>query len=196
MRPRLFCRSFAVSFVALLLGATLVGCSSDQSTGDKGYVGGDGTVALVPVAKRVAPDPVSGTTLQGKPVSLSDYAGKPVVVNVWGSWCGPCRAESGKLTAAAKKLGSSGQFLGINVRDPGSKDKSLAFERRFKITYPSIYDPSGRTLLAFNGKVTLSSIPSTVVIDSKGRIAANIVGPLPSTQTLLDLVDDVEKGVS
>jgi peroxiredoxin len=82
------------------------------------------------------------------------------------------------------------------VRDPGSTDKSLAFERHFGISYPSLYDPSGRTLLAFNGKVTLSSIPSTVVIDSKGRIAASIVGPVPTAQTLEDLVADVEKGVA
>jgi thiol-disulfide isomerase/thioredoxin len=182
--------------VALLLGATLAGCGSSQATGDKGYVGGDGSVALVPVAKRSAPDPVTGTTLQGRRVSLADFAGKPVVVNVWGSWCGPCRAESGKLTAAAAKLGSAVHFLGINVRDPGSRDKSLAFERHFKITYPSLYDPSGRTLLAFNGKVTLSSIPSTVVLDSKGRIAASIVGPVPTAQTLEDLVADVEKGTA
>jgi len=181
---------------ALLAGSALAGCGSDAATGDKGYVGGEGAIAVLPVSERRAPGPVSGTTLQGKDVSLDDYAGKPVVVNVWGSWCAPCRAESGKLTAAAKSLGADVAFLGINVRDPGGTDKSLAFERRFKVGYPSLYDPAGRTLLAFHGNVTLASIPSTVVVDSKGRVAASIIGPVPSARTLEDLVADVEKGTA
>src|SRR6188768_1186523 len=104
---------------ALLAGAALAGCGSAASTGDKGYVAGDGSVTLIPVESRKVPDDVSGATLQDKQVSLQDFAGKPVVINVWGSWCGPCRAESGKLSAAAKNLGPRVAFLGINVRDPG-----------------------------------------------------------------------------
>ena len=76
---------------------------------------------LVPVESRKVPGEVSGATLQGKQVSLQDFAGKPVVVNVWGSWCGPCRAESGKLTAAAAEPRAGVAFLGINVRDPGAR---------------------------------------------------------------------------
>jgi thiol-disulfide isomerase/thioredoxin len=182
--------------VAALLAGAVAGCGSDATTGDKGYVVGNGSVSLVPVGSRKVPDDVSGATLQGKQVSLQDFAGKPVVVNVWGSWCGPCRAESGKLSAAAKNLGPRVAFLGINVRDPGSTAKPLAFERRLGVTYPSIYDPAGRTLLAFRGSVPLSSIPSTVVIDSKGRVAASILGPVPTARTLEDLVADVEKGAT
>ncbi len=182
--------------VALLAASALAGCGSDAATGDKGYVDGKGVITVLPVAEREAPDPVAGTTLQGKDASLAELAGKPVVVNVWASWCAPCRAESGLLNDAAESLGSRVAFLGINVRDPGSTAKALAFERRFEVSYPSLYDPAGRTLLAFHGKVTLASIPSTVVLDSSGRVAASVVGPVPSAQTLEDLVDDVEKGAS
>jgi thiol-disulfide isomerase/thioredoxin len=181
---------------ALLVGTTLAGCGNANATGDKGYVAGDGVITVLPVAKRQAPTGVAGKTLQGKRVSLGDFAGKPVVVNVWGSWCAPCRAESSTLTGAATSLGSRAAFLGINVRDAGGTDQSLAFERRFHVTYPSIYDPAARTLLGFHGKVTLASIPSTVVVDSRGRIGAVITGPVPSARTLVDLVSDVQKGVT
>jgi thiol-disulfide isomerase/thioredoxin len=181
---------------ALLASSVLSGCGSDTSTGDKGYVDGEGVITVLPVSERKAPDPVSGQTLQGKDASLADLAGKPVVINVWASWCAPCRAESGLLNKAAKSLGSRAAFLGINVRDPGSTDNPLAFERRFDVSYPSLYDPAGRTLLAFHGKVTLASIPSTVVLDSKGRVAASIIGPVPTAQTIEDVVDDVEKGAA
>ena len=195
-RPLRLLMPVPVLLLALVAATALAGCGSDASTGDKGYVDGKGVITLLPVSERTAPDPVAGETLQGKQASLDDFAGKPVVVNVWASWCAPCRAESGKLNAAAKNLGSQVGFLGINVRDPGSTAKGLAFERRLDVGYPSLYDPAGRTLLAFHGKVTLASIPSTVVLDSKGRVAASIIGPVPTAQTLEDLVDDVEKGVT
>jgi thiol-disulfide isomerase/thioredoxin len=181
---------------ALLAGAALAGCGSDAATGDKGYVDGKGVITVLPSSERRAPEAVAGKTLQGKDVSLDQFAGKPVVVNVWASWCAPCRAESGLLNDASKSLGSDVAFLGINVRDPGSTDRPLAFERRLGVTYPSLYDPAGRTLLAFHGNVTLASIPSTVVIDSQGRVAASIIGAVPSARTLEDLVTDVERGTA
>ncbi len=187
-------RACTALVVVLLLGATLAGCGSGATTGDKGYVDGKGVITELAPAKRQQMKDLSGVTLQGKKLSLSDLgAGKPVVVNVWASWCAPCRAEEGKLSAAAKQLGSKAAFLGINVRDPGSKGRSLAYERRFAVPYPSLYDPSGRSLLGFPGGLTPYSIPSTLVIDSKGRVAASVLGEMPSTQTLVDLVKDAEK---
>ena len=83
-------------------------------------------------------------------------------------------------------------FVGVNTKD-SSPDQGLAFERRYDVPYPSLFDPSGRTLLAFHGTLNPSAIPSTVVLDQQGRVAASILGEVPSQQTLVDLVRDVQK---
>jgi hypothetical protein len=80
-------------------------------------------------------------------------------------------------------------FLGIDSRDP-SKAAARAFVRRFDVPYPSIYDQRGRTLLSFRGTLTPNSVPSTVVIDREGRVAASVLGEITRT-TLYDLVDEV-----
>ncbi len=175
--------------VALLATA---GCST-AGTGDQGFVAGDGVVTELPAAQRHVPGNVSGTTLEGAGISLSSYAGKVVVINVWGSWCPPCRSEAAALSAAARELMPQGVvFLGINTRD-NSSGTALAFERSRNVPYPSIFDPGGRNLLAFDGTLSPNAIPSTVVIDAHGRVAASIIGQLPSTQTLVDVVADVRK---
>lgn len=182
-------------FVALLFAALLWGLSacgnSVGNTGDKGYVDGKGVITRLPADERKAPGELSGTTLDGKDVSLADFAGKVVVVNVWGAWCPPCRAEAPELVKASHELAPSGVvFLGINSRDAGTS-QAEAFVRKFKVPYPSIFDPSGRTLLAFRGTLTPNSIPSTVVIDKQGRVAASILGEVTSASTIVGLVEDV-----
>lgn len=177
----------------LLLGPVLSACSDAGSTGDKGYVDGRGIITRLPVAQREQPGEVTGRTLEGRSVRLSDYAGKTVVLNVWGSWCPPCRKEAPTLAAASRQLkGDDVVFLGINTRD-ASTDQGLAFQRRYGVPYPSLFDPAGRSLLAFRGTLTPSAIPSTVVIDRRGRVAASILGEVPGEATLVDLVRDVEK---
>jgi thiol-disulfide isomerase/thioredoxin len=183
-----------LAVVLLGLGA-LAGCSNDiGASGDQGYVAGKGIITpTLPAADRKHPGQVSGTTLDGRHVSLGDYRGKVVVVNVWGSWCPPCRAEAPMLAAAARDLRGRGVvFLGINSRNP-ERAGPQAFERRYKVPYASIYDPGGRTLLAFHGTLTPNSIPSTVVIDGQGRVAASVTGEITRT-TLYDLVEDVSRG--
>jgi thiol-disulfide isomerase/thioredoxin len=188
-------RSSVVVSAALLAVGALAGCSSDvgSSGGDTGYISGEGVVTTVDVADRKTPGDLSGETLDGTRASLADLAGKTVVVNVWGSWCPPCRAEADDLVTASEKLADSGVvFLGIDSRDP-SRAAAQAFVRRFDVPYPSLYDPSGKALLAFRGTLTPNAIPSTVVIDEAGRIAARVLGPV-STSTLVGLVEDVQAG--
>lgn len=178
--------------VALLAGAALSGCSNDEvgSSGDSGFVSGKGVITRLPVAERRQPGEVAGESIDGKPLSLDDYRGKTVVVNVWGSWCAPCRSEADDLTAASKELaGDDVEFLGINSRDL-DRAAAQAFQRRFEVPYPSIYDQRGRTLLAFKGTLSPNSIPSTVVIDDQGRVAASVLGEVTKT-TLVGLVEDV-----
>jgi thiol-disulfide isomerase/thioredoxin len=177
--------------VAVLVG--LAGCSSTGAPttgGDgQGFVTGDGSVAVVdPADRRPAPD-LAGTTLSGDPVALSDFVGDVVVLNVWASWCGPCREEAPYLQAVADESAADGvTFLGINTRDDDAA--AQAFERRFAITYPSIVDEDGRLLLAFRDTLPPSAIPSTLVIDRQGRVAARILRSTTYTE-LKRLVADV-----
>lgn len=107
-----------------------------------------------------------------KTLSLEDFAGKVVVINVWGQWCGPCRAEIGQLQQVYDKTRGIGvEFLGIDVRD-NNRDAAVDFVTDRKVTFPSIYDPAMRTMLAFGGKYPTTVIPSTVVLDRQHRVAA------------------------
>ena len=180
--------------LAVVLGCLLLasGCSSLSGSGDKGFYTGDGTVHVVDAADRDAPVDLTGTDLEGKPIDLADYRGKPVVVVVWGSWCGPCRAEAPDVVAAANQIGDRAQFVGINLRNASTTD-AIAFERRFDVPYPSVFSPDGKAMLQFQGTLGPNSIPSFVVLDGEGRVAASILGALPSKQTLVDLVSDASK---
>jgi len=175
----------------LLAGTVLSACSNEVgSSGDSGFVSGKGIITRLPVSDRKEPGQVAGETLDGEPISLDDYAGKTVVVNVWGSWCAPCRAEAPDLVAASEELADDDvEFLGINSRDL-DRVAAQAFQRRFEVPYPSIYDQQGKTLLAFRGTLSPNAIPSTVVIDEEGRVAASVIGEVTKA-TLVGLVEDV-----
>lgn len=174
--------------VLLLLGA---GCSSFaglESTGDKGYITGEGQLTLVPVAERGEPVELTSEDLGGAPVDLADLRGQVVVVNLWWSLCPPCRVEQPELNDAAERLDGTAAFLGINSRD-NDVAQAEAYVRRFDVPYPSLYQPDGAALLAFD--LSLNSIPTTVVLDREGRVAARILGRLPSTTTLVQVAEEV-----
>jgi thiol-disulfide isomerase/thioredoxin len=168
----------------------LVGCSSLSGTGDKGYITGEGVPVEVSPAAREAAVSLSGVDLEGEEVDLADLRGKPVVVNVWWSECPPCRVEQPDLNEAAAELGDDVAFLGLNIRD-SSAEKAQAFVRNNDVPYGSVYSPDGRALLAFAGTLNPRSIPSTVVLDADGRVAASVQGRIPTTQTLVSLVEKV-----
>ena len=166
----------------------LAGCSGLSGTGDKGYITGTGVPVEVPAADREDPIELAGTDLDGNDVDLAELRGKPVVVNVWASWCGPCIVEQPDLNEAAAELGDDVTFLGLNIREASEGD-AAAFTRKLEVDYPSVYSPDGSALLPFAGTLTPRSIPSTVVLDAEGRVAASVQGRIPTTQTLLDLVE-------
>jgi thiol-disulfide isomerase/thioredoxin len=188
-------RRTALLVAALLAGVTA--CSSGQQASDNrdgqtGFVSGSGQVSVfAPGDRKAAPD-FGGETLDGKQWKLEDHLGEVVVMNVWGSWCAPCRKEAPDLIAASKELGASVQFVGLNTRDL-TKTPAQKFVQGFGVGFPSVFDPSGKQLLKFRGQITASAIPSTLVIDKNGKVASRVLGPV-TKETLLGMVHDAAAG--
>jgi thiol-disulfide isomerase/thioredoxin len=166
----------AVLFAALMLLVAACGGSESAAGNDaSSSSGGTGqTVSIMPVSKRPAAPPVSGPVLSGGRISLADLRGKVVVLNTWGSWCAPCRAEAPALESVYRQTKAKGvAFLGINVRDNDAAAR--AFQRTFHVTYPSIPDSDGRITASFR-ELPPNAIPTTLILDRQGRIAARIIG--------------------
>lgn len=169
---------------ALLAAVTLLaGCGSSAeagSAGDSGFVAGDGSIVLLPEDQRQPAPDLVGQTLDGGEFRLADHLGEVVVLNVWASWCAPCRAEAPTLVKAAAELGPTGvQFVGLDTRD--SDTSARGFVDRFDIPYPNIIDRDGRLQLLFADSLPPQAIPSTVVIDPQGRVAARVLGVVSSS---------------
>ncbi len=175
--------------IAAVLLLVLAGCSSLQGAGDKGYVTSDGQLELVAVEERGEPIELTGEDLDGDQLSLADLRGQVGVINVWGAWCVDCRIEQDDLSAAARETEDVASFVGINIRDP-SVEPARAYVRSYDVAYPSFYSPDGKALVPFTGTLTAYTVPATIVLDAEGRVAASILGRLPSRQTLVDVIND------
>lgn len=168
--------------VFALSASVLAACGrSDDKKGDKadggslGAAKGSSSQYFKPGERNLTPT-LKGTTLEGEHVDIADMRDHVVVINVWGSWCAPCRKEAPELVRLAKHTESMGvRFLGIDNRD--NKAAARAFERNYGVTYPSIFDPGGRAVAGFR-QLAPRAVPTTYVLDKSGRVAAMSIGPL------------------
>ncbi|MFF4020121.1 TlpA family protein disulfide reductase [Streptomyces sp. NPDC001843] len=187
-------RAILLSAVAATAALTLSACGNGGMSGGGGntnFVTGKNGIDTVPQGKRVAAPDLSGKTVDGKTLDVADYKGKVVVINVWGSWCPPCRAEANYFAKVSKEYQGKGvQFVGLNTRD-SSTTPAVAFEKGHGITYPSLYDPTGKLMLRFKkGTLNPQLIPSTLILDRDGKIAARALQAL-SEESLLKMLKPV-----
>lgn len=182
--------TIGTAVTALLVSA----CGSGGTSGGGGntnFVTSNEGISTAAKGERVAAPDLSGETLEGEPLDVADFQGKVVVLNVWGSWCNPCRAEAKHFAKVSEDYADQGvQFVGINTRD-SSAGSALAFEKDFGITYPSLYDPTGKLMLRFEkGTLNPQAIPSTLILDREGKIAARSLTAL-SEERLLKMLEPV-----
>ncbi|MFD3732741.1 TlpA family protein disulfide reductase [Streptomyces sp. NPDC058632] len=192
--PRVRGRRAALATGAAVAALLLTACGSGGTSGGGGntnFVTGTDGISTVARGERVAAPDLSGKTLEGEHLDVADFQGKVVVLNVWGSWCNPCRAEAKYFAKVSEDYaGRDVQFVGINTRDT-STGSALAFEKDFGITYPSLYDPTGKLMLRFEkGTLNPQAIPSTLILDRDGRVAARSLTAL-SEERLLKMLEPV-----
>ena len=167
-----------------LMAVTLSSCGGGGSSfAEESFVSGNGSVSYIKQSDRIAAPQLSGMTLTGKNYTFS--GGQVAVVNVWASWCAPCRAEAPTLAALSEKY-SDVAFIGILTRDnPATAE---AFTRRFALPYPTLIDDS--VLIGFRQSLPANAIPSTVIIDKNGHVAARISGEV-TVASLSELIEKV-----
>jgi thiol-disulfide isomerase/thioredoxin len=154
-----------------------------SSIAEESFVSGNGSVSYIKQSDRIAAPQLSGMTLSGTNYTFS--GGQVAVVNVWASWCAPCRAEAPTLAALSQKY-TDVAFIGILTRDnPATAE---AFVRRFALPYPTLIDDS--VLIGFRKSLPANAIPSTVVIDKNGNVAARISGEI-TVASLSELIEKV-----
>lgn len=170
----------------LIASFSLTACGNSKQVATKSYIAGNGTVTFIKSEDRKLGPTLSGATLDGKNLTIAK--GKILVVNIWASWCAPCRAEAPTLAALANKYRSQGvDFLGVLTRD--SEVAARAFQKRFNIPYPTLIDDS--VLLGFRDTLSANAIPSTLILDKKGYVAARISGEI-TVASLSKLIEKIE----
>lgn len=177
---------FLVVSSAIIFG--LVGCAADPET-DTGFVSGDGSITvLAPEQRELAPI-LEGLDLDGQAISTANFPGDVLVLNVWASWCAPCRAEAPDLEEVAGEFADQDvQLIGLNTRD--SNTSAQNFVRKYQVSFPSIVDTDGRLQLQFRDTLPPQAIPSTIVIDQQGRVAARALGAVDAS-TLSAIVEEL-----
>jgi thiol-disulfide isomerase/thioredoxin len=182
----------AVVALAALAGGGR-GLAPEAATGQVELVGSG--VAVVPEAERPPLPAFSGRTLDGKELDLASLRGRPLVLNFWASWCGPCRAEQQGLELASRTLaGRDVRMVGVNIRD--DRGAAASYLEEFGVGYPSLFDRAA-LLSARLGALGPQAPPYTLVVDAKGRVAARVFGALPGGEPerqaalLTDLVERV-----
>jgi thiol-disulfide isomerase/thioredoxin len=183
----------AVVAVVVLAGGGGKGLAPEAATGRVELVGSG--VAVVPEAERPPLPAISGRTLDGKELDLASLRGRPLVLNFWASWCGPCRAEQEGLELASRTLaGRDVRMVGVNIRD--DRGAAASYLEEFGVGYPSLFDRAA-LLSARLGALGPQAPPYTLVVDARGRVAARVFGALPGgdprrqAALLTDLVERV-----
>jgi thiol-disulfide isomerase/thioredoxin len=190
--------------VLLVVGLVLSGCAAESDalaeqyragTGQN-YISGDGALTVVAPESRDEGIAFQGPLDVGGTFSSDDYEGQIMVVNFWYAGCPPCRLEAPDLEALHQEfLDEAVVFIGVNILDQAPT--ALAFADEFGVTYPSIMDTNdGSVRLAFSGQVAPNAVPTTVVLDQQGRVAARISGLLTEPDVLAALVRDVQAEVT
>ena len=183
----------ALGLVLLVMWRTDIWGSDPSQTDRAGKptsANAEAGLTMYPRGERPGAPVLEGTTLDDETFQLSDLTGHIVVINVWGSWCGPCRAETPDLVRIARQHENRGvRFVGIDTRDNLAAAK--AFVDRFNVPYPSVFDENGAALLPFVHLIPNAAVPSTIVVDADGKVAAKVVGRV-TYNTLNGLLDDLE----
>ncbi len=168
-----------LAILAAVVAGVITGCAAGHDAvaqnGTFQFVapGGKTDIFYDPPGHRGRPGPIAGSELTdpSRSLSLDDFPGRVVVINIWGQWCAPCRTEVGQLQQVYDSARPDGvALLGLDVRDQRQAAQDFVTDRH--VTYPSIYDPAMRTMIAFGGKYPTTVIPSTLVLDRQHRVAA------------------------
>jgi peroxiredoxin len=170
--------------VLIAIALTLVACAPGNPADSPGYVSGDGAVTEWAKGERPGPLDLAGTAFDGTLVDLADMRGEVIVLTTWYAACPPCRAEAPDLVELDALDGVS--VVGINGEDEAGT--AQAFERSFGVTYPSIADDDGQAIAALQGLVAINAVPTALILDPEGRVAARTVGRVEPS-TLAALVD-------
>lgn len=179
-----FSRKQLFSLAGVATTLALAGCSSSHDSlaqqadaGDsKGYIAGDGSVTEYAEDERSEPVTFTGKLFDGTEVTAESLRGKPVLLNFWYAGCAPCRAEAPHLVKLYEEFGKKVHFYGANVRD--EQGTAEAFEKNFGVTYPSFKDSTGQVLYDLSQFVPAQAVPTTLVLDQQGRVAARVLGQI------------------